>query len=885
MYQGIKKMRIISVAFATSMSFIFSHPTFDRPTLEAFPLNEQISIDGRLDESFWNAIEPATGFIQRGPLSGEPATQKTEVRICYNENYIFVGATMYETDPNEIAAQLFRRDGSGYSDWFAVSIDSYFDRRTGFRFWVNPRGVKKDVLIYNDESFDSSWDAVWEGSAQINEKGWTVEIRIPFSQLRFNSDETEKIWGLQFNRYIARHDEDDFWAPILSDTQGFVSQFGTLTGIKTTTKSKRLEIMPYSSGKLFRTEGNTADPYYDENDLTGNLGVDFKYGLGSNFTLTGTVNPDFGQVEADPAVINLSAYETFFQERRPFFLEGMDIFSYGRTRTFTSNAPQIFYSRRIGRQPRGSIIDDNAIYGDYPEETTILAAAKLSGKTSNGWSIGILDAVTAEESAVYRDTSKSELSQSIEPQANTFISRIKKDYNEGRTIFGGFIGHRKQRLNSNYFQSILRDDAFVGGVDFEHRLGESDWVASGVITFSQINGSTEVITTAQKSSARYYQRPDQDYLTVDTTATSLSGNTLEFSITKNSGEHWMGAVTYGQTSPGFEINDIGFLNSADYRSLSTILIYQQPTPGKYIRNWHTYSGMQTNITFGNERGGTGLFFGANFQLNSFWDLNLGGNRSLGGKNFTLMRGGPTTYTPASYNFNINVSGDRRKIIQPAFGAGYRLDESGEYDKWLYTELQIRPNPTMEFEVEFSWGKQKDTDQYITSIEDEIAVDTYGKRYVFGDYLIDSQEIELGVDWTFSPNLSLQFFAKPFIMSYDFIAFKEFTTPGEFAFDYYGKDSGTLEFEDNYYSVDIDGDGPAKGTGFYNPDFNFRSLRLNAVLRWEFRPGSTLYFVWQQNRDDYVPFIGGLDPKRDVEGLFEKRPDNIFMIKASYWIGY
>lgn len=878
-------MRIISVAFATSMSFIFSHPTFDRPTLEAFPLNEQISIDGRLDETFWNAIEPATGFIQRGPLSGEPATQKTEVRMGYDETYVYIAARMYDTEPDQIAAQLFRRDGSGYSDWFEVIIDSYYDHRTAYGFQVNPRGVVKDQLYYDDNNEDGTWDAVWSAASHIDELGWTTEIRIPFSQLRYNGKGPEKVWGLQFWRHIARKDEGLFWAPILTDTHGFVSEFGTLTGIKTYSSPKRLEIMPYSSGKLFRTEGNTADPYYDENDLTGNLGVDFKYGLGSNFTLTGTVNPDFGQVEADPAVINLSAYETFFRERRPFFLEGMDIFSYGRTRTHSSNAPTIFYSRRIGRPPRGNIMNPDAVYGDYPQETTILAAAKISGKTSSGWSLGVLDAFTAEESALYRDADNEEYSHPVEPQANVFVSRIKKDFNGGKTVFGGFIGNRIQNLNTDYFTTFLRKNALVSGLDFEHKIGSTDWIASGVFSLSQIKGTDDVITAAQTSSVRYYQRPDQNYLKVDSAATSLSGHALELSVAKNSGKHWMGSITYGQTSPGFVINDLGFMNSADYRSLQAIMIYFDSTPGKYIRKWHLYSGFYTNHTFGNEMGSPGSFFGSNFQFNSFWALQIEGGGSFGGKNFNLTRGGPAAYVPPSIRGNIHISGDSRKKITPSFGVGYRQDDSGEYDRWGYAELEVRPNSTVELELEYSLSKEKDTDQYITSVEDELAVNTYGQRYVFGDYLVNRQSIELGLDWTFSPELSIQFFAAPFIMSYNFIGFKEFTTPGEFAFDYYGTDAGTIEFKDNYYTVDIDGDGPAAGAGFYNPDFNFRSMRLNAVLRWEFRLGSTVYFVWQQNRDDFVPFLEGLDVERDFNGLFEKRPENTFMIKATYWIGY
>lgn len=879
-------MKTKSILFLTLNLFLseFVFADSENFSFTAIPVNGEIQIDGMLDEEFWSVGFINNHFTQREPDSGEQSEFQTNIKIGFDDNYLYVVAQLLDSEPEKIVGQLYRRDNAGYSDWFEVIIDSYHDQRTAFGFQVNPKGVRVDQLYYDNNNEDSSWDAVWDASSAIGQKGWTTEIRIPFSQLRFDDKKDSHVWGIQFFRKIARTGERSFWAPILAETQGFVSEFGELTGVQTKSNPKRLEILPYSSGSVFQTDGDENDPYYNPNDLDGNLGIDFKYGLGSNFTLTGTINPDFGQVEADPAVINLSAYETYFQEKRPFFLEGMDIFSYGKTKTWESSAPIIFYSRRIGRQPRGSISND-AIYSEIPGETTILGALKLSGKTANGWSIGVLDAFTEEELATYVDSSNNEYTQPVEPRSNTLIARVKKDLHNGKTIFGGFLGYNDQQLTTDDFKSQLNDHTIVEGMDFEHRIGESDWIASGVITFSQINGSKEVITQAQRAYSRYYQRPDQNYLHVDSNATSLEGHALEISISKLSGKHWLAGFTYGETSPGFENNDIGFLNSADYRSLMSGLVYQENQPGKLFQRWLAFSGNIINWNFGNEQGFNGMFFGLEMTTNSLWSVNINGNRNFGGTNFNLLRGGPSSYTPKDLNFRVNVNGDRRKKLSPSLGFGYRNNESGEYDKWVYIEATYRVNTVFQIEAEYSISKQKDLDQYITEFEDGSAVTTYGKRYVFGDYLIDSHEWSFGLDWTYSPDLSFQFFVKPFILSYDFIAFKEFTTPGEFAFEYYNGDEGTLNYSDNYYSVDIDGDGPAIGTGFENPDFNFRSMRLNAVVRWEFLPGSTLYFVWQQNRDNYVAYLNNLDLERDVKGLFKIQPDNTFLIKASYWLGY
>ena len=408
---------IISVLFFSSLCI---GEDSNRKSYSILNLKDDIIVDGFLNESIWGKGTPMTNFIQKDPQPGSAARNKTEVRIAIDDEYLYVGAYLFDNSPDSIARQIIKRDGWGYSDWFAMGVDSYYDRRTCFGFWVNPSGSMRDILHYNDTERDASWDAVWEAKTAIHDDGWSSEMRIPLSQLRYNPSSTVQVWGLNFYRKTARYGEESFWEPVLMETKGFVSQFGDLKGIRLLKQKKRIEVVPYLAGKNLLEDGLNSDPYWEKNNLSGNLGVDFKIGVGSNFTLTGTIFPDFGQVEADPANLNLSAFETFFKERRPFFLEGTDIFQFGKTRSFSSGGSNLFYSRRIGRKPRGYINDENTQFEDYPSQTDIISALKFSGKTKSGFSIGILDAITREEKAIYIHSFGNEKTQPIERVEDSF---------------------------------------------------------------------------------------------------------------------------------------------------------------------------------------------------------------------------------------------------------------------------------------------------------------------------------------------------------------------------------------------------------------------------------------------------------------------------------
>ncbi|WP_234567850.1 DUF5916 domain-containing protein [Rhodohalobacter sp. 614A] len=867
------------------------------------PASEAIHLDGKLVEDTWQQTPIATDFVQRVPNDGMPATERTEARVIYTEEAIYVGARAYDSAMDSVAATLFRKDGTAYSDWFYVIIDSYNDNRTGFSFAVNPKGVRKDILLYDDNNEDIRWDAVWEAATSIDEDGWTVEMRIPLSQLRFsptqNGEETE--WGINFQRRVARNEEISFWSPTPQTESGFVSRFGQLEGIRELESPRRLEVNPYVSSNLTRTPGESSNPFYNQNDLGGSIGADIKYGLTSDLTLTATINPDFGQVEADPAVINLSAYETYFDEQRPFFLEGNEIFQFGRTRTYnTFGNPLTFYSRRIGRAPQGSLDSYNSyqneslynpddvddLYTNLPDQTTIAAAAKVSGKTRSGWSVGLLNAFTTRESSPYQiEANGPDGDFTVEPTTNYLVARTKKDINGGNSVFGGFFSAANRDVSNTYFEDFLHSSAYLAGVDFEHNWNDRDWVASGTFSASQVNGSAEAIEETQKSSARYFNRVDSDKLNLDPEKNSLNGFATEVSLQKRGGEHWRSSLTYSEVSPGYEVNDLGFENRADYRALAGGLIYVESAPSfmRYYEFW-TFEMFAWNYD-GNITGNyynTGTFM----RFKNLWTFNFNFNYTGKTYNDRLTRGGPIASRPKDWNFNFNIRSDQTKKVSYGIGGFYRNEfNSYEIDRRFWGFIEFRPTTYIQLEISPEFGWEIESDQYVTDVEDELATHTFGTRYVFSDLDLTYLSTSIRLDWTFTPDMSLQFYARPYINSGNFYNFKEFSTPREYEFDVYGEERGTITYsnEDEEYTVDPDGDGTAESFTFSERDYNFRSIQGNTVFRWEYRPGSTLFLVWQHDRssdgsEDNFRF------SRDFRNLFDSEPTNIFLVKLSYWFG-
>jgi hypothetical protein len=880
---GIGWLLLQSSASAQEQSNTSNAEKSEKPVWTAQPLppSSNITIDGDLNEAAWNKTSVATNFLQRVPHTGHPASERTQAYIIYGEDALYVGAHLYDSTPDSIAADLFRKDGTNYSDWFTVLIDSYHDQRTAFAFGVNPAGVRRDLLLYNDTDEDRSWEAVWEAEAHKVDDGWTLEMRIPFSQLRYKASKDESKWGINLQRVIARNNEMSYWAPTPPEAGGIVSEFGTLNGLKDLKEPRRLEIIPYVSGKLDHFDGSDANPYYQSWDPNANIGADIRYGISSDFTLTATLNPDFGQVEVDPAVVNLSAYETYYEEKRPFFLEGVDIFNFGQTRTFnTSYRPNIFYTRRIGRAPQGSIQADNVDYVDRPQFTTIAGAAKVSGKTQNGWSIGLLNAVTLQEKADFQLENGNTGDQIIEPATNYFVGRVRKDVNSGQTVFGGFFSAVIRNLNTNYLRDILHEQAYTGGLDFEHNWQDRTWILSSVLTGSLVSGSQTVMQETQENSTHYFQRPDADYLSVDKNRTSLSGLFNETSLRYQS-EHWLGSLTYSTTSPGFEVNDLGFQGHTDRHTASTFADYRQNSPKGIFHQYEIWGYTNHAWNYGGDLVQNSYALGSYFRFNNFWNGNLNINGTGPQKLDRLTRGGPLAARSPDISTFIRIGTDHRKNLSFNTGYSWRNDRSGEYDHDIWLEITYKPHPSVNVSVEPAFNSQYDTDQYVDAFEDPLATGTFGTRYVFADIRQQTISTSIRVDWTFTPNLSLQLYARPFITTGDFRNYKEFTTPGEYKFAVYGEDRGIITPVDDEYIVDPDGSGPAPTLQFDEQDFNFRSLRGNAVLRWEYKPGSVLYLVWQQTRSD-VTTMNTLVPERDYAELLRAPANHTFLVKFTYW---
>ncbi len=889
------------------------------PNLDAIRLSSKdlVRLDGFLDESIWRNAPIATGFTQRAPKDGGNPSQKTEAMVLYTDREIYIGIMAYDTSPDSAIATLFRRDGSEISDWVYVSLDSYNDKRTAFTFAVNPKGVQKDILYFDDRREDVLWDAVWEAQAKILENGWSVEMRIPLSQLRFSSNDNVKSWGINFQRRIARHQEFNYWAPTPQTEAGVVSKFGRLNSIRDLSEPKRLEIAPYVSSLLERAPGDASNPFYDENEFEGNVGGDIKYGLTSDLTITATINPDFGQVEADPATINLSQFELFFSERRPFFLEGNDIFRFGSTRTYNNYGnPNTFYSRRIGRRPQGSFgransfqeggtyfdpDDDNLTttrYTDIPNQTRILGAAKLSGKTQAGTSIGALYAHTLEENSPFNvtveDTSANTTREIngeflAQPSNNFFVSRVKQDFNEGNTIIGGFFSGMNRDIDGTYFSRYLHKSAFITGADFEHAWKDQTWIVSGTASVSNVNGSSLAISRTQNEPQRYYQRVDSDGLNVDSAKTNLSGLASELSLQKASGDHWTWSVTGSMVTPGYETNDVGFQRRADYRAVTTGLQYQENDPD-FFQFYELWSYTVHAWNFDNNLISRGYNAGAYFQFKNLWSFNFNTNANFDIYSDRITRGGPIYKMPGSWNFNFNIRSNQAKELAGGFGQFHRTDRVGEYDHYYWFWVTYRPTTFIQLSIEPEIGFQNDVDQYIstrTRSEDALDADnTFGRRYIFSDVEQVDYSTEIRLNWTFTPTMSLQTFMRPFIATGKFSKLKEFSAPGDYGFRVYGDNSNSstaVKNEDGSILVDPDGAGGEDPFTIDNQDFSSRALQGNAVFRWEYRPGSTLFLVWQQQRSSFSE-NGGFNFGNDFNNLLKEKPVNVFLVKLSYWFG-
>jgi hypothetical protein len=847
-------------------------------TLKAYRISGTPPVaDGRLDEACWREAEAATDFVQREPSPGKLAAFPTEARIAYDDDFIYVGMRLYDPAPDSIRSQLARRDFSGVSDWAHVLIDSYHDHRTAFRFSVNPHGVEKDVIHTNDVTEDITWDAVWHAGTQIDSLGWTAEYKIPLSQIRFSSSAgvagAGQVWGLNFLRQVARRTELAWWAPIPPNSPGVVSMFGELTDIRGLEAPRRLEVLPYTVARLTRAPrpDDPADPlddspFYDQNDLFGSLGGDIKYGVTSDLTLNATLNPDFGQVEADPSQVNLSAFETFFPEKRPFFLEGADIFRvrgnfpyFVRGNGFGND--QLFYSRRVGRRPQGGV-PESAEHFDFPDASSITAAAKLSGKTRSGWSIGVLDALTEDEHVRYIDGSGNRRESPVEPLSNFMVARAIKDFNKGRTAFGAIVTSTNRKLDGTELD-FLRSAAYTGGLDARHRFWEGNYELRAALLGSHIRGSENAIARVQSGPGHYFQRPDDkgDYLEFDPSRTSLGGALADLKVEKIGGGHWNGGLYGHMRTPGFETNDLGFMRSTDWILQGSWLGYNVSEPGKTFRQWNLNGNQWVGYSFGGEHRTTGLNTNGWWQFRNYMSTNISIDHELPSLSLEALRGGPALKVPTGTNIYTNFFTDNR----PAVNGGIEFvtftePESKSLTREVYLPLNVRPSSRIQLSLTPGMVWTTNTWQFA-----DIRGTAGDPEYLFGRLEQKTALLTARMNYTFTPDISLQFYAQPFISAGDFSEFREVADPRADAFD----DRFRLLSE-------------AEAPGAEDYDFNVKEFRSNLVLRWEYRPGSAMFLVWSQGRSAFAP-NGRFNLGDDTRELFRVDGTDILLLKVSYWL--
>lgn len=828
-------------------------------------------VDGRLSEGAWSVADRAGGFVQQVPEGGRGASEPTEVRILLHEDALYVGARLLDSSPDDIAARLGRRDDAVVADWFYVYLDSYHDRRTAFGFGVSAAGVQRDLRIAEDRREDPGWDAVWASEVGREANGWVVEMEIPLSQLRFNAAAEDARWGLNFRRDIARKNEVSYWAEVPQGTDRFVSLFGELRGMEGVEPGRRVEILPYTVGRMVREPGGAGDPFHEPYATYGTVGADLRAGLGSSLTLSATINPDFGQVEADPATVNLTAFETFQQERRPFFVEGSDIF----TLSFPYWPPS-FYSRRIGRSPQGPGPPE-AIHQDRPAATTILGAIKLSGKTDGGWSVGLLNAITGRERLRFSDASGALGSRVVEPRTSYSVGRVFKEMREGRSGVGAMVTATHRDLGGTQMD-FLHQSAYAFGTDVYHRFRDNEYIANLSVLGSHVRGSERALLRTQRAAGHYFQRPDADHVELDPARTSLSGVSVSGRVQRAQGSLKWGL--FGEaTSPGYEINDLGFNPTLDHQAANAWVRYEDYTPGRIFRSWSLGTMAMLQRGWGGElrelTGDLGFFF----QLRNYWGGGIWAMRHRPSWSATALRGGPALRRPGRWMGSFSFNSDRRRNLS---GNGFVFwtveDEAGGYDVNGQANLTIRPNDRLDLRLGPSWSRGFDSWQYVAK------TDADGEPlYLVGGLERRTVALSARLSYTFSPELTLQLYARPFLAAGDYRALREVIDPTrpDFAarFRTYSEDDAAVV--DGRLRIDRDADGEADVT-VGDPSFNVASLQMNTVLRWEYRPGSTLFAVWTHDRSRFGREPWGLEA--DLGRLGSAAARNVFQLKLSYWMG-
>ena len=846
-------------------------------------------IDGKISEIAWDIVDWSSDFVENEPNEGTAPMYQTKFKVMYDANYLYIALRALDENPELIEQRLSRRDGFA-GDRVSVIIDSYHDKRTAFMFTTTAAGVKgEEIASENGENIDDSWNPIWYTDAHLDDKGWTAEMKIPFTQLRFGNAE-EQIWGFNVVRNIFRKNERSLWQRIPNDKAGFISESGELRGLIKLKLQKQLEVQPYTvlQNDSYPKEGN--NPYRDGSDFKVNVGLDAKIGITNDLTLDLTINPDFGQVEADPGTIALDGFQIFFREQRPFFVENKNIFDF----EFADGRDNLFYSRRIGRNPHRDPTLAEGEYANIPKNSTILGATKFSGKTKNGWSIGFLESLTANEFAEIKQTDGNTREEIVEPLTNYFVARAQKDFNERNSYLGGIFTATNRNLNGNF--SELHKAAYTGGIDFRHTWKNRNFYIEGNTIISYVTGSEEAIERTQRSITRLFQRTDADHVNVDPTRTSLTGTGGKINIGKQGGGNWRYNGGLVWRSPELELNDVGFLRETDEIIQFAEINYLWQVPTKIYRDIKVSLEQLSNFDFqGNQNEMEYKLEGRINWINN-WSTNLGlGHNPLLYEN-AYLRGGPRwRFANKDFVYFFLNSDSTKKL---SFTLGYIKRKTNRninnLSKYV-VRMNYQPFDAFSMSLNSELQQTVDKTQYITTTN-------FGaeKRYVLGQINNQNWSTTLRLNYSLNPNFSVQFYGQPFISRGRYSDFNFVNNPiaSSFSERITLYDENQISYTNDPIAIDLNNDGkleydfPNGGYlvddnvngnidyAFRKPDFSFVQLQTNLVLRWEYIPGSELFFVWSRGSAGSQDFNDSLtDSVRNQ--VFDIPASDTFLIKATY----
>ncbi len=831
-------------------------------------VTEKPVIDGKLDDECWKKGTWAGDYHQFIPNEGAKPTYPTEMNIQYDDKNLYIAFRAYDGEPDKIVRMAGVRDET-VGDMVGLTFDSYRDYRTGFEFTITAWGQKVDLVLFNPMNWDFNWNAVWKGKTGLEDSAWVAELEVPLSQLRYSNAE-EQVWGLHTWRWISRISEESNWERQSKIGPGMLYNFGELKGISGLKKSRRLEIMPFVLGDLKTMKEVPGNPFTKNGKAWGgNIGLDAKIGVSSNFTIDLTVNPDFGQVESDPSVMNLSAFETFYEEKRPFFLEGLTIFDY------KFDDQSLFYSRRIGHAPSLSIDPDDDTFVKSPDKTAILSAVKFSGTTSKGLSVGLIQSLTANQMAHLSDPAGNRSKRQVEPLTNYMVARLQKGYNAGNTVVGGMLTSANRFINDPSLEFLSRD-AFTGGLDLLHHWKDKEFYVDGRMIGSYVNGTTEAIRALQESSARYYQRPGVHYLDYDTTQTNLSGFGGKLKVGKGSKGFWRYSTGATWLSPGLELNDLGYLRSADEINQENVVSYLINQP---VSVFHTYSISLEQFNTWNFNGtylGSGghLSFSSEFKNN--WSFNTNLILHSEQVDTRILRGGPDMIVPNSLATFGKVKTDQSKKVIAEFSYHYESRGNKSASSYqLSPGISVRPVQALKLGITADYSDNRDNLQYVA------ARDYYTeKKYILGRIEQKTLGLTFRVDLNITPEFSVQYYGSPFVSRGSYSDFKIVTNPDAESINDRFNYLFSQKTGDNYILQDYS-DITSPLYSIVNPDFNFHEFRSNLVAKWEYRLGSFIYFVWSSERSGRTSSSQASfsDSYKELQKVF---PNNIFLIKLNYW---